>query len=282
MSQVVQGIGQIIVGAGEFIAGGLITIGTLGGGAALGIGLMAGGVGTVMTGVGTVEAGEQSAQEQASTGAAGGTSPGSTQTSSSNVPSVLLGFKTGTAGTGGGTGAAATGATPQEGGGGNAPGAPSAIVPTQREVYQEQAQAANLAQASYENQALSQILGMKVQEQTAESSIMASAAARGLRLTGSPLAQLATQKQRGEQAIGLAESSFKATDTAQSLSNQATWNQQILNLAEANFQIQANQTNQWLSSWASVVNYGTSLIKNFWTPSVTPPSSSGAGYTGYE
>jgi len=157
--------------------------------------------------------------------------------------------------------------------GGNAPGSSTYVVPTQFEIYQEQAKAGNLAQQQFEIQGLEQIVNLKAQESAAESSIMATTAARGLRMEGSPLYQLTIQKQRGQRAIGLAEQSFAASDVEGAELNQATWNQQMLNLSEQNYAIQTQLNNFYLSQFASTVSFGTSLLSEFWNPKITSPSS---------
>lgn len=141
-------------------------------------------------------------------------------------------------------------------GGGAPPGAGDTPIAPELETYREEAYAANLGEVAFEKKAGAEILGLKVEEQAAESTIVAGAAARGLKLSGSPLYQLTTQKQKGASAIGLATSQESLADTALFESNQAKWNQALLNVYHDN---QA-ANNMWLSLFESTISFATSFL----------------------
>ena len=166
--------------------------------------------------------------------------------------------------------------------GGNAPGgAGTQYIPNEQDVINERADAANLSQVSYEQQGLTSIMGLKEQEQRQESAIQASAAARGLKLEGSPLYQLNAQKRAGATAIGSAISEFQASDKAQQMSTLASYNSGLLNMSNQNLSIQTDLSNQWLSSFASSINTASSFLGKFWNPSQSmqgSPYSYSGGY----
>ena len=155
--------------------------------------------------------------------------------------------------------------------GGNDPGATSgtATVGNEQEVINERADAANLAQISYENQGLTSIENLKLQEAQQESSIRAGAAARGLKLEGSPLYQLNAQMEAGATAIGSAETQFTLGDKAQQESTLASYNSGLLNMSNSDLSIQTDLSNQWLQSFTNVINTASSFIGKFWNPAQT-------------
>ena len=177
---------------------------------------------------------------------------------------------------------------------GNTPGATGTVtVPDEQTVVNERADAANLAQVSYEEQGLTSIENLKVQEQQQEGAIVAGAAARGLKLSGSPLYQLNAQKEAGATAIGSAETQFSLGDRAQSEQTLAGFNAGVFNMSNQNLAIQTDLSNQWLSSFTNLINTASSFLGKFWNPAQTMQSTgnnwntnsaydqSGAGYTPY-
>ena len=177
---------------------------------------------------------------------------------------------------------------------GNTPGATGTVtVPDEQTVVNERADAANLAQVTYEEQGLTSIENLKVQEQQQEGAIVAGAAARGLKLSGSPLYQLNAQKEAGATAIGSAETQFSLGDRAQSEQTLAGFNAGVLNMSNQDLAIQTDLSNQWLSSFTNLINTASSFLGKFWNPAQTMQSTgnnwntnsayyqSGAGYTPY-
>ena len=158
----------------------------------------------------------------------------------------------------------------------NAPGATSgtATTPNALEVLNERADASNLAQIAYEEQGLSSIEGLKLQEQKAESGIIAGTASRGLKLEGSPLYQLNAQKEAGATAIGQAESQFALGDKAQRGQTLASYNAGLLNLSDTSLQIQTDLSNMWLGTFTNLINASSSFISKFWNPSQTMQNTS--------
>ena len=134
---------------------------------------------------------------------------------------------------------------------------------------------------------------LKVQEQQQEGAIVAGAAARGLKLSGSPLYQLNAQKEAGATAIGSAETQFSLGDRAQSEQTLAGFNAGVLNMSNQDLAIQTDLSNQWLSSFTNLINTASSFLGKFWNPAQTMQSTgnnwntnsaydqSGAGYTPY-
>jgi hypothetical protein len=166
--------------------------------------------------------------------------------------------------------------------GGNAPGGTGPqTVPYGTDIIQERARAANLAQVAYEQQSLEQILGLKEQELSAEGSISASFAARGIK-TGQGTAgiKLATQKQAGEHIIGAAETQQTLLDKSQVEMNLASYNAGLLNLSNQtlgiNQQLQTTESNIWLSQFTSTVQWGTAAISKFWNPTSAMGGAVGA------
>jgi hypothetical protein len=173
---------------------------------------------------------------------------------------------------------------PTAGGGGasgNAPGATTgtAVIPDEQAVINERADAANLSQVTYETQGLSSITGLMLQERRQESGIVAGAAARGLRLEGSPLYQLHAQQMAGASAIGAAKQEFALGDTAQRTSNLASYNAGLLNMSDKTLSIQTDLSNQWLSSFTNLVNLGSSFIGKFWNPAQTMQGANASDYS---
>ncbi len=176
---------------------------------------------------------------------------------------------------------------------GNTPGATGTVtVPDEQTVVNERADAANLAQVSYEEQGLTSIENLKVQEQQQEGAIVAGAAARGLKLSGSPLYQLNAQKEAGATAIGSAETQFSLGDRAQSEQTLAGFNAGVLNMSNQDLAIQTDLSNQWLSSFTNLINTASSFLGKFWNPAQTmqntvgnvpagPTGEGGIGYYGY-
>jgi hypothetical protein len=180
------------------------------------------------------------------------------------------------------------------GAGGNTPGATSgtSMVPNEMDVINERSDAANLSQIAYEEQGLSSIQNLQLQEAKQESSIIAGAATRGLKLEGSPLYQLNAQKQAGATAISGAETAFNLGDKAQRESNLASYNSGLLNMSNSQLQINTDLSNMWLQSFTNVINNTTSFLGKFWNPAQNmqnvynpatggPQGEGGIGYYGY-
>jgi len=173
----------------------------------------------------------------------------------------------------------------QSGAGGNAPGGTGPqTVPYGTDILAERAQAANLAQVAYEQQSLEQILTLKEQELTAEGAITASSAARGVKAgAGTAGIQLATQKQLGAAVVGTAVSQQALLDKSQTESNLAAYNAGLYNLSNEtlgiNQQLSTEESNLWLSTLTSTVQWGTSALNRFWTPG---QANGGAAAGGWE
>lgn len=186
----------------------------------------------------------------------------------------------------GGPGVPAAGSTytppAESGAGGNAPGATGQpqTVPYGTDILTERAKAANLQQVAYEQQSLEQILTLKEQELTVEGTITASAAARGVKAgAGTAGVQLATQKQLGAGVIGTAVSQQALLDKSQTEANLASYNAGLYNLSNQTAgikqQLQETESNLWLSSLTSTVQWGTSALQRFWTPGGEPAAAGG-------
>ena len=231
-----------IVGAAE-VVGGIVAAPFTGG---TSLALSAAGAGTIVTsiagGAATVQA-EEEAKQNTNQLSQGGKPPGPSGTSYT-VP-------------------------PQSAASTNAPGGSGKVtVPFGTDIIQEKADAANLQQVAYEQQALSQILTLKESELTAEGTISAGQATRGVKAGGGTAAsQLAIQRGVGGSAIGEAVTQEALGDKVQSEQNLASFNAGLYNLSNEalgiNQQLDTTVSNLWLSSLTSMVQGATSAINQF-------------------
>ena len=159
-----------------------------------------------------------------------------------------------------------TGTTPAgtpSGGGVAAPGASTYDETT----YANEKYAESMAQVGeMEESGGAQILGLQTQETMTEGSIRASAAARGLKLEGSPLMQLIAQQSNAQQSVGLAERQLAAS--AAGAGNEATTN---LNnalagiragVSDINYYANQDISNAWLSAFTSTIDFASNETKN--------------------
>ena len=241
---------QVAVGIGE-IVGGILLAPFTGGASLIGV---AAGVGTL------IQAAASERQAKAEAG----------QLSTTSVPPAGQPYTPG----------------PTEKAGGNTPGGGGTqYIPNAQDVIDERADAANLALVAYEQQGLTSIMNLKLQEKQQESGISFGAAARGLKLEGSPLYQMVSQKSAGERAIGGAETQYRLGEKAQQVSNLASYNAGLLSMSNTNLNIQTNLQNEWLASLSDLINMSSSFLGRFWNPSQSMGgyrdpywSSSGAPY----
>ena len=110
------------------------------------------------------------------------------------------------------------------------------------------------------------VLNEKVAEIQAEGGITASAAARGLKMEGSPMMQLLAQKQAGATTVGYTQQQGEATLMGARTGAQAAWNTANLKGQEQISDADAEMSNVWLSSFTDVLNTSAGMVSKFWNP----------------
>jgi len=123
------------------------------------------------------------------------------------------------------------------------------------------------------------VLGEKVAETTSEGAITAGAAARGLKLSGSPLMQLISQKQAGAQAIQYTQNQGVAAIQGAQTGAQASYNAAALSGQEELQYANQEVSNAWLSAFGSAIQAGGALTAQFFKASPTQSADVG-GYGG--
>lgn len=123
------------------------------------------------------------------------------------------------------------------------------------------------------------VLGEKVAETTSEGAITAGAAARGLKLSGSPLMQLISQKQAGAQAIQYTQNQGVAAIQGAQTGAQASYNAAALSGQEELQYANQEVSNAWLSAFGSAMTTGGALTAQFFKASPTQ-SADVEGYGG--
>jgi hypothetical protein len=115
-----------------------------------------------------------------------------------------------------------------------------------------------------------EILNMKVEEATIEGNIRYKAAARGLRMEGTPTMQLQAQQQTANSAIGFAERQFAGSISGMDWTAQAAIDKAALaqkeNIQNINFTEAENQSSAWVGAFSSALSFGKSLLSLYWTP----------------
>lgn len=111
------------------------------------------------------------------------------------------------------------------------------------------------------------VLGEKVAETTSEGAITAGAAARGLKLSGSPLMQLISQKQAGAQAIQYTQNQGVAAIQGAQTGAQASYNAAALSGQEELQYANQEVSNAWLSAFGSAIQAGGALTAQFFKAS---------------
>ena len=134
------------------------------------------------------------------------------------------------------------------------------------------------------------VLNEKTQELQAEGGIRASAAARGLKLEGSPMMQLIAQQSSGQQGISFTEQQGAASIMGARTGAQASLDAANLAAQEQLQYADQQLSNAWLESFTGALNLGASMIEKwpFGSSSASaslepggPISESGIDYYGY-
>ncbi len=230
--EVTSDIGGYILGGLEFVGGAALALGGLATGDPL---LVLAGVGVAGAGVETAEkqaaANKQEAQTVANVG------------DFSNPPTVP---------TTAGGGASSTGPVVQQ--------------TTEAGIAAERYAEAQTSIGSMQAQLDQTVLNEKVAENQAEGGITASAAARGLKMEGSPMMQLLAQKQAGATTVGYTEQQGEATLMGARTGAQASFDAAALAGTEQLQYADQQMSNAWLSSFTDVLNTSAGMVKNFWNP----------------
>jgi hypothetical protein len=100
----------------------------------------------------------------------------------------------------------------------------------------------------------------RAKEMQTESSMKASTAARGLRMTGSPLYQLNAQKAAAKNAIGEEERQRQASIASMKMQTQLGYSTYLNSKSLDVYQSQQQQANQWLSAFATVAGWATDIV----------------------
>jgi hypothetical protein len=154
------------------------------------------------------------------------------------------------------------GGAPGSGPAANQPGAP--IDYSQQEASMtdvvKNEYASDVAAINAQQSALGQKIGsMQTQESQAEGTIKASAAGRGIKLTGSPLMQLISQQTGGESAIQFEQSQGESALQGAQTSASAWYSGSLIGIQKQNWQLQQDVTNQWLQTFADVASIATGV-----------------------
>jgi len=138
--------------------------------------------------------------------------------------------------------------------------------------------ASDVAAINAQESALGRTVGqMQTQESQAEGSIKASAAGRGIKLTGSPLMQLISQQTGGDAAIQFEKSQGESAIQGARTSAEAWYSGSLVNIQEKNWQLQADVTNQWLQTFSDFASIATGIpIPSASVGGSTPTSDQGA------
>jgi len=159
-------------------------------------------------------------------------------------------------------------------------GAPSA---TNEAAIAQERYAEAQTEIGREQQQLGQtVLGEKVSEVTSEGGITASAAARGLKMEGSPLMQLIAQKQLGESTI-----SYTQQQGSAAISGARTGAQASLDAANLSGQMQlqyaAQQMNDaWLMAFQDITSGAEAMLGKFWNPASAASAAPSSSYDPYQ
>jgi len=154
-----------------------------------------------------------------------------------------------------------------------APDDPKAKTPTQLDLANEQWAQYNLQMSQMKEQIGTQVLGMKAQELSAESSMRASTALRGLKLEGSPAVQLYAQAQAGAQAIKYAEdtgaASLAGDEEAQALAaDKFRWS-----AAQQLQQADTAVSDAWVNALSAGLNTASGIMSQKFPTSLFPASN---------
>jgi hypothetical protein len=237
--EVTSDIGGYILGGLEFVGGAALALGGLATGNAL---LVAAGVGVAGEGVVTAEkqaaANEEDASTKADVGNFSSPAPVSTKAGTSDQPQV--------------------------------------DATSEADIANEKYAEAQTSIGSMQGQLDQTVLNEKVAEIQAEGGITASAAARGLKMEGSPMMQLLAQKQAGATTVGYTEQQGEATLMGARTGAQAAWNTANLKGQEQISDADAEMSNVWLSSFTDVLNTSAGMVSKFWNPTAAAAETAGS------
>jgi hypothetical protein len=239
--EVTSDIGGYILGGLEFVGGAALALGGLATGNPL---LVAAGVGVAGEGVSTAEkqaaANKQEAQTVANVG------------DFSAPPTV-----------------------PTTAGGGSSAG-PAVQQTTEAGIAAERYAEAQTSIGSMQAQLDQTVLNEKVAEIQAEGGITASAAARGLKMEGSPMMQLLAQQQAGATTVGYTQQQGTAAITGQRTGAQASFDAAALAGKEQLQYADEQMSNAWLSSFTDVLNTSAGMVSKFWNPTSAAAETAGS------
>lgn len=161
----------------------------------------------------------------------------------------------------------------------NAPTAPSVVGKSEADIAAEKYQEQQTLLASEQAQLGQTVLGEKVSEVTAEGGIRASAAARGLKLEGSPMMQLLVQQQTGKTAVQMTETQGRAALSAGQEAAQAMYDTSALYGKEQLQYAQQQTDTAWMNAFTFVLGQAQGAVSKFWNPSTAEPAAQSAGYS---
>ena len=157
-------------------------------------------------------------------------------------------------------------------------------VASEEDIVKEKMVSQQEQEAAYENQALQQILDLKTQEMATEGTMIATAAARGVKInSGTAARQLSIQQQKGSNVIGNAEQQVGIGIAGQKQDRLITENTGLLNMSNSQLGItqtyQTDMSNMWLNSLSGLMDTATASLK-LWNPSTTGYNNSASVTTG--
>jgi hypothetical protein len=156
---------------------------------------------------------------------------------------------------------------------------PSVNAQTQADIAKERAAEADLQINQSKEQLSQQMLTEQSAEIVSEGGIRASAAARGLKMEGSPAMQLIAQQELGKETMRFTESQGAAAISGMGISRQASYDAAALAGKEQIQYADQQQSNAWLSSFTNFLKLSSSMVDKFWNPS-SGGSSSPSFWTG--
>ena len=155
---------------------------------------------------------------------------------------------------------------------------PDIIGQSQGDIAKERAAEAELQIKQSQEQLGQQMLTEQSAEIMSEGGIRASAAARGLKMEGSPLMQLVVQQQLGKETMGFTERQGAASIAGMGISRQASYDAAALAGKEQIQYADQQLSDAWLSSFTNTLNLASGMVSKFWNPSTGAATSSDMAY----
>ena len=146
------------------------------------------------------------------------------------------------------------------------PSTPSVHGQTEADIAKERYAEAETEIETVKGQIGQTILGEKASEIQAEGGIRASAAARGLKLEGSPLMQLIAQEDAGKKAVTYTQTQGIGIITGMQQGAQASYDAAALAGKEQLDYADQELSSAWLGAFTSLLSSAASMVDKFWNP----------------